>query len=268
MGAAQHPVRGKGKFDMYKRIVILAAVIAAIAVPAMAADMPAKAPRGYFEVAGWYGGLGTVAVTTNASVDAPDGGAGGTITTIGAGVGPVIGYHKGPATNFWEAECSAYVMNLGGAKVATGESIRSHYSGGCRAIYGGTQAMSALGSLLGRIDGGVFPPSPVLGPGTLPFVSVGFHVSQIQSLAPFAGEATGHQIVPTFGTGFVSVLTDSVTGQPTGWVTKTSVEYAPPGRGITFGGDTSGANLGRQIFIKFEVVRSLGLAERSLVPRN
>lgn len=248
---------------MKKFAIAGAAIIALLGNwPASAADLPAmitKGPSGYFDVAGWYGGLATIAATTNANVDVPQVGATGTITTVGAGAGGVFGYHKGPAANFWEAECSAYVMNLGGDKVTTGESIKTKYSGGCRAIYGGTQAMSALGGLLGRVDGGVFPPSPVLGQGTLPFVSVGFHVSKVQAFSGVIGDANGNQIVPTFGTGFISILMDPVSGQPTGWVTKTSVEYAPPGKGVTFGGgDVAAANLGRQFFAKFEVVRPLG----------
>jgi len=62
---------------------------------------------------------------------------------------------------------------------------------------------------------------------------------------------------PTFGAGFMTQIMDSVTGRPTGYVTDTSIEYSPAGRGFVLGGGANegSANLGRSITARFSILR-------------
>lgn len=239
-----------------KRLLAILAVLA-LAGPAYAADIAVKAPAIAafpFGSQGWYVGIGTLAATTNAELTMPSVGTTGTITTAGAGVGPVFGYHKGTAESFWEVEGSIYWQNLGGTQAVSTATVNDRFSGGGRVKLGGTSIFATLGNLLPNLGlTGVFPPAPVSGQGNMPYFSVGFDVNQVQA-SVIGVETKGTQITPTFGTGFMSIIMDPVTGKPSGYVTDTSIEYTPAGKGVTLGGDGT-ANLGRKVMAKFAILR-------------
>lgn len=235
--------------------------------PAAAADLPVyKASQGFpYAASGWYVGIGTVATTTNAEVNSPVIGE-GSVTTAGAGIGPVFGYHSGSASSFRAVEGALYWQNLGGSnlvngpvgKVPAGSSdIRSEFSAAGRVKIGGVGIMQTLGSILptNLFGGGAPLVQPVQGQPNLPYFSVGFDASAVKA-SILGSEAKGWQVVPTFGMGYMSQIMDPATGRPTGYVTDVSIEYTPAGRGFVVGGDdTVNANLGRKFMARASILR-------------
>lgn len=233
-------------------LVLLATVIAG---PALSADLRvAKAPvQDFFSTSGWYLGIGSLAATTKAEVSLPATGDTGTITTVGAGIGPLVGYHAGSAQSFKAIEAAIYWQNLGGAQPADGKNVDARFSASARVKFGGVGVMSNLASFLPNLGlVGVFPPSPVAGHGNLPYLSIGVDANQVQA-SVIGADAKGWQITPAFGMGFMTQVMDAQ-GKPTGYATDTSIEYTPAGKGLTIGGNGE-ANLGRKIMARFSVVR-------------
>lgn len=251
---------------MRKLTLLLTAAAFALPGAAGAADiMPLKArDPSFFANAGWYWGIGTVATTTNAEVNAVALGS-GSVTTVGAGIGPVFGYHSGNAQSFRAIEGALYWQNLGGSNLAStpkgavgGADINSEFSAAARVKIGGVGIMSTLGSILptNLFGGGLAPlAAPVTGQPNMPYFSVGIDASAVKA-SIIGSEAKGWQVVPTFGMGYMSQIMDPTTNRPTGYVTDVSVEYTPAGRGFVIGGDPNvDANLGRKIMAKMSVVR-------------
>lgn len=233
--------------------------------PAVAADMAVKAIDQAFPygTSGWYWGVGTLAATTNAEVTLPANGATGNITTAGAGIGPVVGYHSGSAHSFKAIEGAVYWQNLGGSqgfdqKGAVGADTRADFSASGRVKIGGVGIMSTLGSLLPGLGlGGVAPlvPAPVTGQPNMPYFAIGFDVNKV-SASIIGVETKGWQVTPTIGMGFISQIMDPITGRPTGYVTDVSAEYTPAGRGFVVGGDDKvDANLGRKFLVRASILR-------------
>lgn len=251
-----------------KRILIGAALCLSGLGSAQAADLAVKAiDRGFpYASEGWYVGIGTLAVTTNAEVSSPALGNVGTVTTAGAGIGPVIGYHSGSPQSFRAIEGALYWQNLGGSSGFNGPppagspngDIKSEFAASGRVKIGGVGIMSTLGSILpSNLFGGGSVPlvTPVTGQPNMPYFSVGFDVNSVKA-AIIGSEAKGWQVTPTFGMGFMSQIMNPATGRPTGYVTDISVEYTPAGRGFVVGGDdTTQANLGRKFLARASVLR-------------
>lgn len=242
------------------KLFYLATVAAFALVPfaSHAADVgvPTKAPPSFFGKAGWFVGLDSAVISTDASVSSPTLGASGNITTAGGAIGPVAGYHSGTEQNFWEGECYAHWRNLGGNQVGTGSAVSSQYDGGCKIKVGGTSIFATLGQLLPNLGlQGVFTNAPVVGQGSMGYFSGGFDVRPVQ--ASIVGvTSSGVQVAPTIGTGFISKVMDPTTGKETGWVTDTSLDYSSAGQGKTFGGNGD-ATLGRVISAHFAIKRPL-----------
>src|ERR1700726_3207284 len=105
-----------------RKFVLLTMALTALAMPAMAADMPTKAPpapvaTAYpYSVAGLYWGITTYASQTTLNVNAP-GADSGAMAVVGGSLGGVIGYsmpiNKG--ANFAAFELSAAGQNIGGS---------------------------------------------------------------------------------------------------------------------------------------------------------
>lgn len=249
-----------------KVLALAAAAVLALPGAASAADIAVlKAPRAadFYANSGWYYGIGTVATTTNAEVDSAALGS-GSVTTVGAGIGPVFGYHSGNATSFRAAELALYWQNLGGSNLASapkgvvgGVDVNSNFSAAGRVKIGGVGIMSTLGSILptNLFGGGAPLVTPSTGQHNMPYFSVGFDASAVKA-SIIGSEAKGWQVVPTFGMGYMSQIMDPTTNRPTGYVTDVSVEYTPAGRGFVVGGDPNvDANLGRKVMAKVSVIK-------------
>lgn len=243
--------------------ILLAAALALVAFPAIAADVPTKAagaPRlATFDSRGFYFGIGTEGATSNAEITTTAGET-GAITTAGAGVGPVVGYFNGNARSFKAIEASVYWQNLGGSQLATQASARSNFSGNVDFMLGGTDAFTNLLALLPNLglDGVFSNTAPVTGPNSMPFLSIGLNVQRSQF--DILGVATNedYTIRPSIGLGvFTRVIAPD--GRDTGYATRTTAKYLPAGRGISIGSGTGlgdgNANMGRAFIVEFAVLR-------------
>lgn len=187
-----------------------------------------KAPSALFDVTGIYAGVGVLGETTKASGTIPTLGTTGDITTAGAAVGGIVGYHKGTAASFWQAEAFAYYKNLGGVQSVTGTDINDRVSFGGRLKVGGTQSYANVLALLGNLGGGVLiPTGPVTGQPTMPYAYIGVDVSKPDMTV--LGIPSSSNYVPKFemGMGMIVKITNPTTGVPTGCAMDNSVGYSP-----------------------------------------
>jgi opacity protein-like surface antigen len=104
-----------------RKLLLLTTALTALAMPAMAADMPVKAPPAVaqpiypYTVPGIYWGVTTYASQTNLNVNAPGSNA-GDMSVIGGSLGVVAGYSMpvNNGKNFARFEVSAAGQNING----------------------------------------------------------------------------------------------------------------------------------------------------------
>lgn len=236
-----------------------------------AADVgvPLKAQPQFFDVNGVYMGMGTSAVTDRSEVTLPAVGTTGNVTTVGASVEGVLGYHWGNAASFKDLEVAIGYSNLGGVQTNLGGAgiadINSRvYARGTFKL-GGTQtysnllaALSNLGPNLGL--NGVLTP-PTTGPGALPYLALDVKASRLQSSLsgldvlgnPALIENTGWQVRPGIGAGVYQAIMNPATGRPTGCMMDTSMHYYPAGKDLSFG-DNGSTTLGREFEARLAMV--------------
>lgn len=208
-------------------LTLLAFFLVPLSSEAADLKLVTKAPAALFDVTGIYAGVGVLGETTKASGTIPTLGTTGDITTAGAAVGGIVGYHKGTAASFWQAEAFAYYKNLGGVQSVTGTDINDRVSFGGRLKVGGTQSYANVLALLGNLGGGVLiPTGPVTGQPTMPYAYVGVDVSKPDMTV--LGIAASSSYVPKFelGVGMVVKMTNQA-GVPTGCAMDNSVGYSP-----------------------------------------
>lgn len=255
-----------------RKLFLIAAALALV-TPAGAADIKliTKAPVSAFVTGGWYMGLGTAAATDKGQISSPELGTTGDITTAGAALEGIAGYHKGTAESFWDVELAGSYWNLGGVQnqVIVGAansgiaSMNSRISGRATLKIGGTQTYANLLGVLGNLGGGiggVLTP-PALGPSSMPYAALDLKLSKIQASLgaldalgnPTLTQGEGSQLRPGIGLGNYAAIMNTITGKPTGCMMDTSVHYYPAGKGIAFGGSGS-ATFGREFEARLAMV--------------
>lgn len=254
-----------------KKLLLIAAAFT-LAGPAAAADLPRallKAPPPAFEVGGWYMGLGSAAATDKGSISDPTLGTTGSITTAGASIEAIAGYHYGSHASFKDVEFAVSYWNLGGVQnqVVVGApsavaSMDSRISARGTFKIGGTQTYANLLAALGNIGGGnlglnsVLTP-PVIGPTAMPYFALDVKVSKIDAslaaLGAMVSESNNWQVRPGVGLGSYMPITNATTGKPTGCMMDNSIYYRPAGKGISIGGGGN-ASFGREFEARMAVV--------------
>jgi hypothetical protein len=136
---------------------ILTSLLLLVGGPAIAADMPTKAPAIPFVLGysgnGWYKGVGTFAEINDATV------ASGNVTTAGGAIQGVLGYQWANAGGgtFTALQFSGAYHNVGGSNVAG--AITSRWSGEAMVKFGGP-----ITNVLQWLPAGVsFPTLPAVG---------------------------------------------------------------------------------------------------------
>ncbi len=249
-----------------------AAAFALVPFAVKAADLPPpilKAPPAAFAVGGMYMGMGTSAATDRSTISDPILGSAGTVTTVGAAIEGILGYHYGTAARFYDVEASVGYTNLGGVQTniagAGIADINSRVFARGTFKIGGTQTYTNLLGAIGQLGpnlglNGVFTP-PVIGPGALPYFALDVKASRLQTslggldLAgnPVLLSNEGWQVRPGVGLGVYSAIMNTITGKPTGCMMDTSMHYYPAGKGITVGFDGT-ASLGREFEARLAMV--------------
>ncbi len=256
------------------KLFYLATAVAFALVPfsGKAADLKPpilKAPPAAFDTGGWYMGMGTAAATDRSTISEPVLGTAGTVTTVGAALEGIVGYHYGSAARFYDVELAAGYTNLGGVQTNTAGAgfadINSRGYARGTFKFGGTQTYTNLLGAIGQLGpnlglNGILTP-PVVGPGALPYFALDVKASHLQAsmggldLAgnPILLSNDGWQVRPGVGLGVYTAIMNTVTGRPTGCMMDTSMHYYPSGQGLTFG--TNGtANLGREFEARLAMV--------------
>jgi opacity protein-like surface antigen len=142
-----------------RKLILWTLAAAALAAPAYAADMPAKAiatPVPFvigYSGNGWYKGVGTFIETNNAQVSDAN------VTTAGGALNGIIGYQWANATRstFGALQGSFAYHNVGGSNLAG--AVTSRWSGEIMAKFGGpiTNVLQWLPA------GASFPTLPAIG---------------------------------------------------------------------------------------------------------
>lgn len=228
-----------------------------------------KAQQAAFVTGGWYMGLGTTGATDKGSISDPVLGTTGSITTAGAGMEAIVGYHNGSHESFKDIELAAAYWNLGGVQnqviagaPAAAATLDSRVSGRATLKIGGTQTYANLLAMLGAIGGGnlglngVLTP-PVNGPTAMPYFAVDVKVNKINAslagIGAVVADSNSWQVRPGIGMGHYTPITNPVTGVPTGCMADTSLHYYAAGKGIAIGGNGT-ASFGREFEARMAVV--------------
>jgi hypothetical protein len=260
-----------------KRLFLAAALAASalVASPALAADLPVKAPPlspiayPYDGGSGFYFGINTMAGVAQANVNGVAGSGvlatslvNGNLTAAGGAVGGTVGWIKGTPTSWFAIEASLDYQNITAGNAGAPVSVASRWSSEQVVKFGGTfNPLSYLPDL--GVTGFSFPAfqlpiapagiSVALSPH--PYVMAG--VKEFGITGTFGGiGGTTWGVAPLVGAGTISQILDKQ-GKPTGAALDLFAEVVFAGRGITvdniggvggapmFGGS---ANLGNQYF--------------------
>ncbi len=248
-----------------------AAAFALVPLASEAADigLPVKAVPQAFVTSGMYMGMGTSAVTDRSEITLPAVGTTGNVTTVGASIEGILGYHWGTPESFKDLEVAVGYNNLGGVQTNLGGAGVADFNSRVYARgsfkLGGTQtyanllaALSNLGPNLGL--NGVLTP-PTTGPGALPYLALDVKASRLQSSLsgldalgnPTLIENTGWQVRPGIGMGVYQAVMNPVTAKPTGCMMDTSMHYYPAGKGLIFG-NNGNTSLGREFEARLAMV--------------
>lgn len=238
-----------------KRLLLIAALAAsALLSPALAADLPIKAPKilaaGYpYQGSGFYAGIGAVGAVLSADVGANTGGS--SIFSAGAAIDLTAGYQFTTGTNWYAFEASAQYTNMGGS-VACGVnacSVSSKWGFEQRGLIGFPiqQVLSVLPNF-GTLFPGLPPlPNGVTTTSSHPYVFVGIREDDRSAMFALA-QAQVWTIQPVVGMGLRSQWTN-------GLVADTSVGCTFADTGLQLGGiDNASAKFGRDCRAAFRLL--------------
>jgi hypothetical protein len=213
---------------------ILATVaLAALTLPAYAADMPVKAPPVPFTVAasGFYWGVGTYAGVAQSNVSGNNLFAtslvGGNLTADGAGVDVVLGYQHGSTAllgfgNWWRLQGDVDYQNIQGAVTVPGSSA------GVASRWAATQEFDVGADVVSYIMGALGPNAAISFPTFTPSlpanIQVGVPKQYFGAIVREFGEngnfGAAHGVTvgvaPGIKTGFLFPALDAATGKPNG----------------------------------------------------
>jgi hypothetical protein len=255
-----------------KKFLLLTTALTALAMPAMAADLPFKAPPPARAAgSGWYCGVGTEADVAQSNVSGTNlfatSLATGGLTATGGSLDGACGYISGVVGKWWRVQGEGGWSNIQGTNAVGATAISSGASAFIAQRWHGSQefdiglelvqrVISAVPNLSTLVNWPVFtPPMPTVPVGT-PFQYVGVGLREFGESGRF-GLATGQTVgvAPMIKSGFIW-QTLNATGKPNGGALDAYAWVAFPVKGFTMNNVlasngaqltvNSGANMGTQ----------------------